>query len=194
MAPHDAHEAKGGELMIARERKPTSAVTLSCHGTERPPLTSVPPSRPGTSTSPPQEGWRVVNRLRWILSEALAEEAGPSPHLADLADRLDEGLSQPLGRVPGSVVWMNSIVRVRNLDGDERSTFRLVFPEDADMARQRLSILAPVGAALFGRREGDRVRVLLPSRRVHYLEIDKVFRDAEAPRSLKPPQHTEWTP
>jgi len=89
---------------------------------------------------------------------------------------------------------MNSIVRVRNLDGDERSTFRLVFPEDADMARRRLSILAPVGAALFGRREGDRVRVLLPSRRVHYLEIDKVFRDAEAPRSLKPSQHPESTP
>jgi len=194
MAPHDAHEAKGGERMIARERRPTIEVTPASHGTERSPLSFVPTSRPGTSPSPPQEGWRVVNRLRWILSEALAKEAAPPPHLADLADRLDGGLSQPLGRVPGSVVWMNSIVRVRNLDSEERSTFRLVFPEDADMARRRLSVLAPVGAALFGRREGERVRVLLPNRRVHYLEIDKVFRDAEAPRSLETFQYAESTP
>ena len=88
---------------------------------------------------------------------------------------------------------MNSIVRVRNLDSDERSTFRLVFPEDADMARRRLSVLAPVGAALFGRKEGERVRVLLPSRRVHHLEIDKLFHDPEAPRSIEPFQHPEST-
>jgi regulator of nucleoside diphosphate kinase len=191
---HDAHEAKGGEPMMIREQKTTIEVTPASHGTERHPLTSVPPSRPGTSPSPSQERGRLVERLRWILSEALAKEAAPPPHLADLADRLDGGLAQSLGRAPGSVVWMNSIVRVRNLDSEERSTFRLVFPEDADMARLRVSVLAPVGAALLGRREGQRVRVLLPSRRVRRLEIDKLFRDPEGIRSRRPSEQLELTP
>jgi regulator of nucleoside diphosphate kinase len=193
MAPYDAHEAKGGEPMTTRERRPTFEVTPATHETERPPLSSVPPSRPGSLPSPPQEGWRLVEHLRWILSEALEKETAPPPHLADLADRLDGDLSQSIGRVPGDVVWMDSIVRVRNPDSEERSTFRLVFPEDADMARQRVSVLAPVGAALFGRREGERVRVLLPSRRVRRLAIDRVFRDPESIRSLEPAQHVEST-
>ena len=159
MAPYDAHEAKGGESMTTSERRPTFQVTPATHETESRPLSSVPPSRPGTSTTPRQEGeCRLINRPRWVLLEALAKEYAPPPHLADLADRLDGSLSQSLGRVAGGVVWMDSIVRVRNLDSEER------------------------------------IRVLLPSRRVRPLAIDKVFRDPESIRSLEPAQHLESTP
>ena len=93
--------------MIARERRPEFELTPASRGTERAPLTSVPTSRPGTSPIPPQEeGWSLIERLRWVLNEALEKESAAPPHLADLADRLDGGLSQSIGRVPGGVVWM----------------------------------------------------------------------------------------
>lgn len=64
--------------------------------------------------------------------------------------------------VPSDVVTMNSTVEICDLDGGEIESFTLAYPEDlddADIARARMSVLAPLGRALLGRRVGEVVQV-----------------------------------
>ena len=53
-------------------------------------------------------------------------------------------------------------VTVEHEDGAER-TYRLVGPDEPDAARGYVSVDAPLGRALLGKREGDTVAVLRPA-------------------------------
>ena len=63
---------------------------------------------------------------------------------------------------------------VRDLDTDEVDTYTLVYPDRADIANQRLSVLAPIGTAILGYRVGDEVSWQVPAgwRR---LRVDEVL-------------------
>lgn len=82
-------------------------------------------------------------------------------------------------RVPKGVVTMNSKVRVRDLKSDERETFSLVYPEDADINEGRLSVLAPLGQALRGAKAGDVVEVDAPAG-VRRIKIERILYQPEA--------------
>jgi regulator of nucleoside diphosphate kinase len=59
--------------------------------------------------------------------------------------------------MPPDVIMMGSRVCLRDVVTGNRSEYRLVLPADASMAARRLSVLAPLGTALLGRRMGDEV-------------------------------------
>lgn len=59
--------------------------------------------------------------------------------------------------VPPDVVTMNSRVHFRVDSSGKEFSLTLVYPRDADGSGDRISILAPVGSALLGLGEGDRI-------------------------------------
>jgi transcription elongation factor GreB len=63
---------------------------------------------------------------------------------------------------PGGRAFFGAWVTVEGEDGEER-TYRLVGPDEFDLARGLLSVEAPLGRALLGRREGDVVPVQRPA-------------------------------
>src|SRR6516164_9031185 len=66
----------------------------------------------------------------------------------DLLDKvLSEADVRPSTRVPKDVIRMSSRVRVFDFETRTRGLYTLVFPEDANIARGLLSILAPLGIA-----------------------------------------------
>jgi regulator of nucleoside diphosphate kinase len=75
--------------------------------------------------------------------------------------------------VPIDVIRMNSRIRVLDLDSGARLRYTLVFPENADISKRRISVLAPVGSALLGRRRGDVVEAKVPGGR-RRLQIEHV--------------------
>jgi regulator of nucleoside diphosphate kinase len=77
------------------------------------------------------------------------------------------------------VVTMQSRVLLVDVDTGESSTFVLVFPEHADFRAGRLSVLAPVGMAILGYREGDVVEWEVPAG-VRRIRIKKVLYQPEA--------------
>jgi transcription elongation factor GreA len=58
---------------------------------------------------------------------------------------------------------IGSLVRVRDLADDEVFDCELVGPLEADPAKGRVSVAAPVGRALVGQRRGAQVEVATPS-------------------------------
>ena len=56
--------------------------------------------------------------------------------------------------LPADVVTMQSEVVFVDEESGEEHRVHLVYPRDADMERNRLSVLTPVGAALIGLRRG----------------------------------------
>ena len=61
-------------------------------------------------------------------------------------------------RMPTTVVRMGSTVEYEAADG--RRSVELVYPEDADIARGRISVLTPIGTALLGLSAGQSIRWL----------------------------------
>lgn len=65
---------------------------------------------------------------------------------------------------PPDVITMNSQVRFKDESGDDWR-YWLVFPEDADITTNKISILSPIGCALLGYRKGDKVTIPTPKGR-----------------------------
>jgi regulator of nucleoside diphosphate kinase len=57
--------------------------------------------------------------------------------------------------VPPDVITMNSRAELLDLDTGERMEFTVVFPDEADLAEGKISVLAPVGTGMLGYRVGD---------------------------------------
>ncbi|WP_415183270.1 nucleoside diphosphate kinase regulator [Phaeovulum sp.] len=75
-----------------------------------------------------------------------------------MADRLLEELGRAQivapGKMPANVVAIGNDVTYRDEATGIEKTVRLVFPEDADIAAQRISVMTPMGVALLGLTEG----------------------------------------
>lgn len=69
---------------------------------------------------------------------------------------------KPSVQVPKDVIRMNSRVRVFDFDTRRRGIYTLTFPETANISKGMISVLAPLGIALLGRRKGDVVEAQVP--------------------------------
>lgn len=101
-------------------------------------------------------------RLETLLDSAFAQVISPVEYLDDLRAELKQAEIVAPDRVPRSVVTMNSTVTLRDLETNDRETYTLVYPEQADIANDRLSVLAPVGTAILGQRVGDELKWRVP--------------------------------
>ncbi|WP_085884496.1 nucleoside diphosphate kinase regulator [Oceanibacterium hippocampi] len=89
--------------------------------------------------------------------EALAERAlQRNPALAArLLDEIGRARVVPAGELPKNVVSIGSTVIYRDDTTGYGKTVTLVYPEDADMTRRRVSVVSPIGVALLGLAEGE---------------------------------------
>ncbi len=101
-------------------------------------------------------------RLGVLLASDLTAAIGSKTYLADLESELQRAVVVESDKVPDDVVTMNSTVRLRDVETGEVETYTLVFPYEADIAANKLSILAPIGTAILGYRVGDVVRWRVP--------------------------------
>jgi regulator of nucleoside diphosphate kinase len=83
-------------------------------------------------------------------------------------------------QVPPDVVTMNSRVRVRDLEDGEETVYTLVFPDQASIEENRISVLAPVGTAMLGQRVGDEVEWEVPAGKVRLQVVEIIFQPEAA--------------
>ena len=119
----------------------------------------------------------VVSRSDHDLLERLVD-AGAGGRDVELADRLGSELARAevVDEVPAGVVSMNAAVEYEDLATGERHEVRLVFPRDADPARGKVSVLAPIGCALLGLAVGQRIEWPLPGGKTRTIRVVAVRR------------------
>jgi len=117
-----------------------------------------------------------ARRLEAVLQGA----ASASPMAALLEEELLRATLVAPGDVAPDVVTMNSRVLCRDEDSGEQHELELVYPHEADAERQRVSVLAPVGAALLGLAAGSAIEWPLPGGRTTRVRVLAVTHQPEA--------------
>jgi len=121
-----------------------------------------------------------MERLRELI--AVARAFGKKDSHGHL-DALDAGLVRARvvhsREVPSDLVTMNSKVRLKDLDTGQMSIRLLVFPKDAELREENVSILSPLGTALLGYRLGDTVAANIGGQPVR-LQIEEILYQPEA--------------
>jgi regulator of nucleoside diphosphate kinase len=101
-------------------------------------------------------------------------EGRDGPAAERLAGELERALIVDLQQLPPDAVTMFSQVAFENLRTGARREVIVVPPADADPSAGRVSVLAPVGAALLGLRTGDTIEWPLPGDRTVEIRILRV--------------------
>lgn len=101
------------------------------------------------------------------LESLIQTHRSSSPKRKAQIDRLEKELDRAVvvepKDIPADVVTMNTKLRLRDEISGEERILSLVFPADADIEKNRVSVLAPIGTALLGYRVGDVIEWAVPA-------------------------------
>lgn len=130
------------------------------------------------------------SKLRLLISSALYS-ASTNPALQKLRGELDRAAVIDLNAIPPGLVTMGSHVEFEDFATGEIEDYVITFPDRADVAQKRISILAPIGTALIGCREGDLISWSTPGglRRLRILRVLQPDRVAASRASAEAPAY-----
>ncbi len=115
-------------------------------------------------------------KLKQIINESITSGNVNAKNLnAEISNAI---LIDP-AKIPSDVVTMNTKVCFIDIKESEEFVYTLVYPKDADLANGKLSVLAPIGTALLGYREGDELVWNVPAGQ-KILHIKKIIYQPEA--------------
>jgi regulator of nucleoside diphosphate kinase len=113
-----------------------------------------------------------ARRLSFLLNGG-REGAHDLAHLRELRAELERAIIVSPADIPPGVITMYSVATVVDVTAGDRREITLVYPHETQPAEGRISVLAPLGTALLGYREGDEVEWLMPGG-IRRLRIEKV--------------------
>jgi regulator of nucleoside diphosphate kinase len=107
----------------------------------------------------------------------------PPDHLRALEERLETATVIETMDVPRSVVTMNSLVSLRDVDLNAKFSCTLSYPEEADVVKHKVSVTVPLGNRMLGAREGDTIECPVASG-CRTLRVERVYYQPEAARDF----------
>lgn len=125
----------------------------------------------------PRVTTRNLEKLQGVIDSAFDRDR-------EVADALDSELSRAVvvdpAEVPANVVTMNSRVVYENVPTGEAREVTLVYPTRSNAADGRISVLAPLGAALLGLAVGDEIHWPVSAGKELHLKVREVPYQPEA--------------
>jgi regulator of nucleoside diphosphate kinase len=116
-------------------------------------------------------------RLKKLISDKLYDEATTGRSLSMLEREIRKAQEVDAKQLGPDVVTMHSKTLL-SLDGEEVEV-SLVYPQESNWLEQRLSVLSPIGTAILGYSEGDKIEWETPSGKTT-IEIEKILYQPEA--------------
>lgn len=107
----------------------------------------------------------------------------------DLRAELERAIVVQDESIQNDTVTMRSRVRYAELETGNSREVEIVFPEEADPAQGRISVFAPVGAALIGLCIGHEIDWDFPGGNTRRLVVVGVTQPTAGPAEDKSPQH-----
>jgi len=115
-----------------------------------------------------------MERLQGLIDFARPTKKNDLENFERLEEKLYLGTIVDPEDISSNVVRMHSTVHLRETDSDIEVVFTLVFPSDADLSAQKISVLAPIGSAVMGQQAEDIIHFKI-SDRVKRFKIEKVL-------------------
>ena len=123
------------------------------------------------------EDHRVISKL---LEDRQHHSTPHAQTTTKLRGELERAILLDDADLPPDTVKLHSRVRLRDLDTGEVDEWTLTLPDESDVERRRLSILAPVGSAIIGFAKGDQIEWETPGGLCH-IQIEAVEEVVESP-------------
>ena len=146
-------------------------------------MTALDVHRPRPAASSSRNPIYVTSQDRRRLEDLLMEvrAADPRKHgdLKGLTEELRRAVIVDPKDVPGDVITMNSRAEMLDLESGETIAFTLVFPAQASIDDERISVLAPIGAGMLGYRVGDEFEWQVPGG-LRRMKVTKIHYQPEA--------------
>ena len=118
-------------------------------------------------------------RLIDLILDAQSGEYRGSVYLDKLRGELHRAQIVAPQDIPADTITMNSRVALLDLDTREEEIYTLVYPENADSAEGKISVLAPIGTAMLGYRVGDVFEWEVPAGK-RRLKVDRILYQPES--------------
>ncbi len=93
--------------------------------------------------------------------------------VGELEDKIARAEIIDVSKLSGKQVKFGATITVIDEDTDEKNSYQIVGPDEADIREKRLSITSPLARAVIGKKVGDTVEVTTPNGSKSY-EIVKV--------------------
>jgi regulator of nucleoside diphosphate kinase len=101
---------------------------------------------------------RVAGLVSFNKRHVLLTDAGREVYRRIYNPPLQRGADE----IPEDIITVNSRAELLDLETGERMEFTLVLPMDANIEAGKISVLAPLGAAMLGYRAGDEFEWVVP--------------------------------
>ena len=118
-------------------------------------------------------------RLSGLIETTRERNGVDREYVSKLEAELDRAEIVDPKNIPADVITMRSKVRLKDLVSGEANTYSLVFPTEADFSEGKVSVLAPIGTAILGYKQGDTIEWPVPSS-VRRLKVDEILYQPEA--------------
>lgn len=119
---------------------------------------------------------RLGNLIELVRNQ---NERAHFPYINTLEEKLEFAETAFSEDIPSNVVTMRSRVRLSDLETGQDNTYTLVFPNEADVDKGKISILAPLATAILGRKLGEVVEFQTPSG-LRRLSVDEIIYQPES--------------
>ena len=96
-------------------------------------------------------------RLKNLIISCRNDKKTDTKNLQFLLNEIGRAEITKSKQIAPDIVTMNCIIEIYNYQSNKDLTVKLVYPTEADYKTGNVSILSPLGSALLGYREGDRV-------------------------------------
>ena len=107
--------------------------------------------------------------------EARNEQAKNEARIKELEELVENAVILDESSIDTSVVSLGSTVKVKNTEMDVEFTYDLVGSNESNPVEFKISDQSPIGAALMGKKAGDKVEVTTPGGVIHLnvLEVSR---------------------
>jgi regulator of nucleoside diphosphate kinase len=126
----------------------------------------------------------IINKLDYIrikqwISNAKQTKSVSNAEAEKLLIELENAKITEPEKIPSNVVTMNSVVKLTFLNNQKQVCFQLVYPNEANLQENKISIFSPVATALIGYSVGDIIEWIVPAG-LTKIRIDEIIYQPEA--------------
>lgn len=119
-------------------------------------------------------------RIYKAITDAKNSKTINSNEAEKLLSELSKAEIVPSEKIDKDVVTMNSEVKLFFENTQKEQSFKIVYPQDANLKKNKISIFSPIATALIGYKIGDEIEWIVPGGMTKIKIVDLIYQPEAA--------------